>query len=191
MDVTFRLAQPQDAPRILEIYRPYVEDITVSFEAETPALDVFTQRMRGIMAAYPYIVAEQGGVIIGYAYATRYHERAAYNWSAGLSVYMDGSFKAKGVGSRLYTGLMRILALQNVQSVYGLIVDSNKRSLAFHERMGFERIGLHHNVGYKLGEWHNVSIYERHIGSHPNPPQPFIPIPQLDAGEVAGIIGSI
>lgn len=188
MDIIFRLAQPADAPRILEIYRPYVEDMAVSFEYEAPSLAAFEARMEGIMRVYPYIVAEEAGRVMGFAYATRHAERKAYDWSANLSVYLDAAVISKGLGKRLYNGLIALLRLQNVQNVFGLIVGSNERSLAFHERLGFQRVGLYRNMGYKLGEWHSVSVYQLPIGGYPNPPQPLLPLPRLDAAGVEAIL---
>lgn len=191
MPVSFRLASLEDTPRILQIYRPYVEETVISFEYNAPGAEEFRRRMEGIMQVYPCIVAEQDGDIIGYAYANRQAERAAYDWSANLSVYLDEAQTAKGVGKRLYTGLIRLLQLQNVQNVYGLIVDSNKRSLAFHEHMGFKRIGMYNSIGYKMGEWQDVSIYELHIGEHPNPPLPLLTLHDLDKLAVADILSNL
>lgn len=180
-----------DAARILEIYSPYVQQSSVTFEYDVPALEEFQERMRGIMAEYPYLVCEdEMGKVQGYAYAHRAQERAAYGWNAELSVYLDKNCQGKGVGTRLYEALTKILRLQNVQNLYALITSPNEKSEALHEKMGFACSGRYTKTGFKAGAWRDVLLYEKIIGKHECPPPPFLPFPQIPEEVVQEILAS-
>ena len=124
-----RKVLPSDAARLLEIYKPYVEQTSITFEYELPELEEFEERIRDISSRYPYLVLEEEK-IWGYAYAHKAQERAAYGWNAELSIYLDSSIRGRGMGRRLYHALMEILKLQKVQNLYALITHPNERSEA-------------------------------------------------------------
>ena len=183
-----RFASKQDAPRLLKIYRPYVEDTDITFEYEVPTVAEFAQRIEEITSFYPYLVCEQNGRIIGYAYAHRQAERAAYQWNAELSVYLDTACLQKGIGKVLYGALIELVRLQHVCNVYGCITSPNPRSERLHEKMGFRRIGVFHDTGYKLGCWHDVVWYEKCIVNPALPPEPLLNISKVDPQIVAEVL---
>ncbi len=166
-----RLAHPSDAPALLAIYAQSIQT-PVTFEYELPSLEEFRERIRDISACYPYLVLEEDGDILGYAYAHRLRERAAFAWDAELSVYLDDSTRGRGLGTELYTVLLELLRRQGVQAVYGCITSPNPASVALHERLGFRYCGAFHRTGYKDGQWWDVLWYEKQIGSGGTPPAP-------------------
>ena len=121
--ITFRIARVEDAPRILEIYAYYVENTAVSYEYDVPTLAEFTERIRSTLVKYPYIVAEEDGRIVGYIYASRFAQRAAYGWAAGTSIYIDRDYHRRGIGKLLYEKLEAILKLQNITNLYAGAAD--------------------------------------------------------------------
>lgn len=175
-----RFVQETDAAQILEIYTPYIRDTAVTFECEVPSLAAFTQRIREFSAQYPYLVCEIDGWLVGYAYAHRQKERAAYGWNAELSVYLKQDYLRMGIGKAFYTALIDILRLQNVRNVYGGVTVPNENSEKLHEAMGFKKLGVYHKTGYKRGAWHDVAWFERHIGEGAAEPAPFLPVCALD-----------
>ena len=185
---TLRLVRESDAEAILAIYRPYVEETNISFEYVTPSLSEFAGRIRDISGEYPYLVWEEDGELIAYAYAHRLMERAAYQWNAELSVYVRQGRLHRGVGTTLYGALMEILLLQNIRNVYGIVTAANDTSIRFHLGQGFREAGLYHNVGYKSGTWLDVAWLEKQIAPYDPAPAPFLPLPQVDGEQVAAIL---
>lgn len=179
MTARIRLATIQDAKEILNIYRPYIKDTCITFEYEVPSLGEFTQRIRDISREYPYLVCEIDGRVVGYAYAHRQLARAAYQWNAELSVYVDQAYVGHKIGGALYGALLEILACQNVQNVYGLVTSPNPGSQRLHEKFGFGIMGVCKDTGYKNGKWHDVIWFEKKIGPHSVPPKPFEPVDGL------------
>lgn len=173
-------AEEKDAESILAVYAPYVRETTITFEYEVPSCEEFRERMRNIMEVYPYLVCEAEGRPAGYAYAHRYHERAAYQWDAELSVYVDGAYTGRGIGRALYTALMNILKLQHVRNVYGLVTSPNPPSEVLHRAMGFRLSGVSEKTGYKLGKWVDVACFEKAIGSRAGEPEPLLTFAQVN-----------
>lgn len=186
--IKIRLFQETDSERILEIYRPYVEETAISFELEVPTQKAFRDRIRGIALEYPYLVYLLDGSIAAYAYAHRHMERAAYQWNATLSVYVDGRYQHQGIGKRLYTCLMEILKLQNIHNVYGIVKTPNPNSEKLHESFGFRRIGVYRQSGYKFGVWHDVTWFEKSLSAHETNPRPFISIGEVDPQAIAAVL---
>ena len=186
--VHLRLASPQDAPEILSVYAPYVSETVISFEYEVPSLDDFTSRIRDIASDYPYLVCVCENQVIGYAYAHRHMERAAYQWNAELSIYLRPSFLHRGIGRTLYLALMEILKLQNVRTVYGCVTVPNEPSEGLHESLGFRRLGVYRQTGYKCGRWHDVAWFEKQINSCSPEPEPFLSIRQLSQIKIREIL---
>lgn len=185
--IRIRAASLEDAASILEIYRPYVEKTAVTFEYTTPSPDEFRDRMRGIMAGYPYLVAEYDGVISGYAYLRKFVGRAAYDWAAETTIYIEETRRENGIGGRLYRALERIAAHQHITNLNACIAYPEpedeyltRDSAAFHARMGYEMAGRFHQCGYKFGRWYDMIWMEKIIGVHEPDPKPVIPFPKLD-----------
>lgn len=187
-NITMRPARPEDASEILKIYEPYIKKTTITFEYEVPSLEEFRGRMTGIIGAYPYLVCEADGKILAYAYAHRFHERAAYQWDAELSVYVEEEHMGLGMGKALYHALMELLKLQNVKNAYALVTSPNERSEALHLGMGFRLEGLNRETGYKMGKWLDVSCFVKNIGTHECDPEGIKPFSETEQTEVDRIL---
>ena len=181
-----RFAEPDDCAAMLSIYEAYIET-SITFELALPSQAEFLSRMETVQREYPWLVWEEDGQLLGYAYAHRFAERAAYRVSSELSVYLSPAARGKGLGRRLYEALTAILQLQNVQSVYGIVTSPNERSEAMHRALGFTRVALLPRVGYKNG-WRDVSWFCKPIGAYADPPAPFRPIGSLDRAQLRAIL---
>lgn len=185
--VTLRKATPEDGSALAAIYKYYVESTAVTFEYIAPTGEEFAERISHKTEKYPFIVAEEDGRPVGYAYASEYRERAAYSWDVETSVYVDGEHQGRGIGKRLYSALEEILRLQGVVNLYACITYPNTYSVAMHESFGFSYIGRFHMAGYKFGQWRDVSWFEKRIGSL-DAPKPVIPYPMIDEEKIASIL---
>jgi L-amino acid N-acyltransferase YncA len=160
MSITMRIATWDDAEQVLEIYAPFCVATPVSFETEAPSVDEIKRRIATALEFFPWLIAEEGGRVLGYAYGSRHRERAAYRWSADVSVYVREDSREKGVGRALYTSLFAILRLQGIHNILGGITLPNPASVALHEAMGLRPIGVYKSIGYKCGEWHDVGWWQ-------------------------------
>jgi phosphinothricin acetyltransferase len=165
-----RLAKPSDAAAILDIYGPYIRDTSITFETEVPTLSEFGARINYYLENWPWLVYEKNGIIAGYAYASRYRERVAYQWGVECSVYIHEQFQRMGIARDLYTKLFTILKLQGFTTVYAVINLPNDPSVAFHETMGFRYFATYEKVGYKLGKWKNVGWWQLQLNEYLNEP---------------------
>ncbi|MCU4973105.1 GNAT family N-acetyltransferase [Halobacteria archaeon AArc-m2/3/4] len=176
-DSRIRLATPADAASIRSIYTPFVESTPITFE-ETPPTEAETaERIESTLETYPWLVCERDGEVVGYAKAGSLRSMPAYRWVVELSVYVADDARRSGVATGLYTSLLEILERQGYQGAYAASTVPNPESARFHERMGFERIGVFPDAGYMLEEWHDVQWWHRPIGdeepaSEPDPPTP-------------------
>ncbi|MEM8945713.1 MAG: N-acetyltransferase family protein [Planctomycetota bacterium] len=152
-----RIATADDAAAVREIYRPAIEDSVISFETEIPTIEEIQGRIQRCLQSYPWLVYEDEQGVCGYAYAGPHHSRAAYRWTANVSVYVGPNAHRRGIASRLYSVLFAILRLQQVRKVTAGISVPNPASQAFHQALGFRQIGLYPQVGFKLGQWLDVS----------------------------------
>lgn len=163
-----------DCGALLEIYAPYVTDTAITFEYEVPSHDEFEERIEKIAAVYPYIKAVgEDGTILGYAYASRFKDRKAYDRAVETTVYVRQDCRRKGIGRALYIALERSLRDMRILNMNACIsVPSTddayltKDSVYFHENMGFDLVGRFHNVGYKFNRWYDVIWMEKMIGVH-------------------------
>lgn len=173
-----RMAAPEDGQELAEIYAQYL-DTPITFECVCPTAEEFSDRIRDISAQYPYLVCEEEGKAVGYAYAHRQMERAAYGWNAELSVYLERGAVSRGLGSRLYGALLELLKMQRVRNVYGGVTLPNEKSQRLHIGMGFRLLGVYHHTGYKCGAWHDVAWFEKELLECRGEPAPIIPITQI------------
>lgn len=173
--MSIRIATEKDLPAMLEIYRPYVENTTYSFEYDVPCLNTFTRRFYEHVEQFPWLVWEEGGQILGYAYAGAPWERAAYRWCAEVSIYCKPEAHRRGIGRLLYARLEEILKTQGYRRVYALITSENAGSLAFHEKVGYKFRAEFPGCGYKHGRWLGVIWLEKEL-SEPGTPGGF-PLP--------------
>jgi phosphinothricin acetyltransferase len=172
MRADIRAANASDAGQIAAIYAPYVRDTAISFEVVPPTTAEMRARIRAVGAAYPWLVAASNGAVLGYAYAGRHSERAAYQWSVNVSVYIHPDHHRRGIGRALYTALLGIVTAQGFYRAYGGITLPNASSIGLHETMGFRPLGVYHGVGYKLGAWHDVGWWELTLQGGAPPPPP-------------------
>lgn len=177
-----RFATPRDAEAMLEIYAPYVKGTAVTFEYEVPSIEGFRGRVESILQTYPWLAAEEDGLLLGYAYAGPYRSRAAFQWDAEGSIYLRPQAQGTGLAAPLYRCLMELLELQGVRNLYGCITHPNPASEAFHRKMGFTDLAVFPKAGYKLGQWWDVLWNFRPLGEKHSPPCPFRPIRQAEPG---------
>ena len=166
-NIKIRDVLPEDAERIQEIYSPYVADTVISFEITVPDKSEMKKRIKKLLAnAFPYIVAEnETGTVVGYAYADKFGEREAYRYSFIVSIYLDMEVQSRGIGQKLYDELEKRMKKMGIVQVLSAITGKNKKSLRFHEKNGFTKIGHFPNVGYKMGEWHDIIWMNKTINS--------------------------
>ena len=172
-EMRIRIATEADAGRLLEIYAPYVMETAITFEYEVPSREEFAARIRKVLERYPYLVAERDGVIVGYAYASPFHSRAAYSWGVETSIYVDKSCKRAGVGGKLHEALETILRKQGILNMNACIAYPEEEdeyltgdSVRFHDHLGYRMIGGFKKCGYKFKRWYNMVWMEKHIGEH-------------------------
>lgn len=183
-----RLATPADAEAMLAIYAPYIRDTSITFETEVPSVADFAKRVEHYLENFPWLVFEVDGEIAGYAYASRYRERIAYQWSLECSVYVSEKFFRKGIARKLYAKLFELLKLQGFTLVYAVINLPNDESVALHESMGFTYFATYEKVGYKLGRWKNVGWWKLQLNDFADEPPAPVPFPELKASAVAVIL---
>ena len=176
-----RPAADRDIPEILAIYAPYVENSTATFEYDVPCLKTFTQRFYTVTAQFPWLVYEEGGAILGYAYASLPYERAAFRWCAEPTVYLRPEARGKDIARKLYTMLEAILEKQGYQVLYALVTAENDASVRFHEKMGYQIKGNFPNCGYKFDRWLGLYWMEKRLKIVHSPsgfPKPWVSIVQ-------------
>jgi len=189
-----RLASEGDAEAALAIYAPYVRETAISFEVEPPSVDEFARRIATVLAETPWLLCESGGRVVGYAYAGKFHTRAAYRWTVETTVYVDRDHHRRGIGHALYTSLLACLRLQGFGGAVGIIALPNAGSVGLHERMGFVRAGVLPAVGWKHGRWHDVGWWRLGLdavaSADPPPPRPIGALsgtPAWDAALASGL----
>ena len=172
-----RSAAPDDAPRLLEIYRYYIENTAVTYECAVPSEAEFRARIEGTLTRYPYLVAEDGGVILGYAYAGPLVRRAAADHSCEVSIYLDRDVRRRGLGRQLYEALEERLKAMGIRNLYAVIAWTdhadaylNADSAEFHARLGYVLAGHLHGCGYKFGRWYDLIWMEKIIGPNGDGP---------------------
>ena len=164
-----------------DIYGPAVTSSLASFEERAPTTAEMAERMRAALTRTPWLVADQDGAVIGYAYAGPHHQRPGYRWSVNISVYVAPGQVGRGIGRALYDELLALLRRQGFVNVYAGITLPNPASVALHEAIGMRRIGVYEAVGYKHGSWHDVAWYHLRLADpEGDPPEP-IPLPELEA----------
>ena len=170
-----RVARPEDGAGVAAIYDPIVRETAISFEVDPPGEAEMRRRIVATLDTHPWLVCADGSHVRGYAYASRHRERAAYRWSADVTVYIHEDSRGRGVGTALYTALLSLLVRQGFRQAYGAITLPNAGSVALHESQGFRRIGVFEDVGWKLGAWHPVGWWARELApATAVPPEPLL-----------------
>lgn len=183
---SIRLATPEDAEALLEIFRPYVLHTAIAFEHEPPTPEAFRATMEQCLLRYPYLIAEDRGVPVGYAYASPFKKRAAYDWAVETSIYVRQGCAGNGYGRQLYEELERLLKAQNILSMYACIAYTDhedpyltNNSMHFHAHLGYELTAKFPCCGFKFQRWYDIIWMHKEIGPHDGPPSPVIPITEL------------
>lgn len=171
--ITIRTATLSDAQALLNIYSPYVEHTAITFEYDVPSVEEFASRIKNTLQKYPYLVAEKNGRLLGYAYASPFHERPAYDWAVETSIYVDQNIKHQGIGRRLHNALEDALRSQGILNMNACIAYPpeedeylDKNSVEFHTHMGYRLVGEFYKCGYKFHRWYNMVWMEKLIGNH-------------------------
>jgi phosphinothricin acetyltransferase len=168
-----RVAEERDAGAIAGIYAPAITDAVISFELTPPDAREMSRRILAIQRQYPWLVYEESDAVLGYVYASVHNERAAYRWSVDVTAYIRHDAHRRGLARALYTALFEILVLQGYRTACAGITLPNTASVQMHAAVGFKKVGVYHDVGYKFGRWHDVGWYERPLAEHVlEPPEP-------------------
>ena len=176
MAFLIRLAGPNDAAAIAAIYRPYVEESQISFEEEAPDTAEMARRIRGgTPGLYPWFVAEEDGRLLGYAASSPFRTRPAYRWIVEIGIYLDPTAQGRGIGRTLLSALLETLERQGFAAAIGAIALPNEVSVALHEKLGFFRTGTYSQVGFKMGEWIDVGLWQKELA--PRAAKPAEPVP--------------
>ncbi len=176
-----RTATLGDAAAVAAIYEPYVRDTAISFEEVAPSPEEMRRRIEKTLSDYPFLVFEDAGTVVAYAYASPRAERAAYRWSCDVAIYVALQVHRHGIGRMLYAALLEILNRQGIHSVYAGIALPNEKSVGLHEAMGFRHLGAFHEVGFKHGAWCDVGWWQQVIANGPPAGEP-IPFAALCKG---------
>ena len=187
MAAIIRTVTPEDALALRDIYAPYVEKTAITFEYDPPTVEEFRRRITGTLRRYPYLCLEEEGTVLGYAYASPFRTRAAYRWTAEISIYLVPAARGRGYGRRLLEALEEKCRAMGLQVLYACVtlpagedpyVDFE--SAGFHAHMGYERIALLRRCGYKFGRWYHASIMEKIVGNYPEEMKEVVWFPELE-----------
>ncbi len=185
--IVIRNAETGDVQRLLEIYSYYVRNTAITFDVEVPETDRFASHMEQIQSRYPFLVMERDGRIEGYAYAGPFKDRAAYDWSCELTIYLDPDVRKKGLGRMLYERLEKCLARMGILNLYACIgypqredAYLTRNSAEFHAHLGFVLCGSFHSCGYKFGTWYDMVWMEKQIGQHRDNQMQIVPWREAD-----------
>jgi L-amino acid N-acyltransferase YncA len=193
-----RIAEARDAAQIAGIYRPYVEKTAITFEEEAPSAARMAAKIEKVGSEFPFLVYEGRGAggapgeILGYAYATRYRERAAYRWSLEDSVYVREDSVGKGIGKSLLSLLVELLRELGYVKIYAVIAPPNPASVALHDALGFLPLCRFSDTAFKLGSWQAIDWMEltlRDIVALPEEPVPFSEFARVRPGRLAEMLG--
>ncbi|MFC4540998.1 GNAT family N-acetyltransferase [Halosolutus amylolyticus] len=170
MSHRIRIASPDDAAAVREIYAPFCESSSVTFEEDAPTAAEMADRIESTLETHPWLVCERDGAVVGYAYAGPLRKRRAYGWLVELSVYVSTDARRSGVGRALYESLFAILERQGFLDAYAVTTLPNPATVRFHERLGFERVVDFPAMGYTQDAWHDVAWWRRSIAEKPADP---------------------
>jgi L-amino acid N-acyltransferase YncA len=155
-----RKVEIKDAEDITAIYNYYIENTTITFEEELLTVEEMASRIETISAQYTYLVYEENGRVIGYAYATQWKARSAYRFSAEVTIYLHPDVKGKGIGSALFQNFLDEIKETELHVIVGGIALPNAASVALHEKFGFKKIAQFEEIGFKFGKWIDVGYWE-------------------------------
>jgi len=161
-EILVRPATVADAAPVAGIYNHYIRETTVTFEEEEVSPSEIARRIQEVgSASLPWLIAERDAEIVGYAYATKWHSRSAYRFSAEITVYVDARQQRMGIGARLYAHLFPILQGRSIHAAMAGIALPNDASVALHEKFGLSKVAHFKEVGFKFNRWIDVGYWER------------------------------
>jgi len=156
-----RPAHSSDAHAIIGIYNHYIAHSTITFEEQPVSAQQMADRIAEVQSApLPWLVAEQSGLVVGFAYASKWKARSAYRYSVEISVYVQQGASGQGLGSELYAALFAALKERGVHVIIGGIALPNPLSVALHEKFGFKKVAHFEQVGFKFGRWIDVGYWQ-------------------------------
>jgi L-amino acid N-acyltransferase YncA len=193
MQSTIREATPHDAAALAVIYAPSVSDAPTSFELEPPGADEMERRRAAVAAWAPWLVLERGGEVLGFAYAQKHRERAAYQWCVDTSVYVRADATGRGIGRALYRALLPLLVLQGFRAAHAGVTLPNPASVRLHESFGFRPVGVFARTGWKMGAWHDVGWWQLELAPRVGEPAPLRPpaVARTLSGWAAALAGAV
>ena len=183
-----RTARNEDAAAIHAIYAPSITGGVATFETALPGVATMRERIRARLEHYPWLVWEEAGEVLAYAYAGRFRERAAYDWIAETSIYVRADAHRRGIARTLYGVLLDAMQLQGITQAVGVITLPGTASVAMHEAMGFTSAGVWRQCGYKLGQWWDVGVWQKELQPAANPPPAVTPFPQLPSAPLQELL---
>ena len=187
MSRIIRMATEADSEAILKIYAPYITGTAITFETEIPSVSDFTARIVAIMKRYPFLVCENDGEIVGYSYASRHRERAAYLYDVDTTICLNPEYHGSGAADKLYNCLLQILEKLGDYNAYAAYVIPNEKSARFHEKHKFIPVGTYPRTGYKRGRWHDLVWVWRTIKEHVDRPERVKSVSELTPEYLEGI----
>lgn len=171
--LTLRMATPEDAPAVTELYNWYVTHGTQTFQYEPSTVEEYRRNIAAVRENAPFLVAYTAeGRLAGYACAHPWHTRRAFAWDVETTVYCHPDCIGQGVGRKLYTALLELLRRQGYVNAFALVTRPNPRSDAFHKALGFTRYGVEKNSGYKFGRWLDLGYWALALNPPADPPAP-------------------
>jgi phosphinothricin acetyltransferase len=168
--IKVRVAERRDADAVAAIYAPIVRETAISFETDPPTPAIMADRIETTLQRYPWLVAENSGRVVGYVYGSEHRQRAAYRWSVDVTAYVSEEARGQGLGRKMYGALIDTLRAQGFRSAFAGIALPNPASVALHESVGFEALGVYRDVGFKLGNWHDVGWWSLALSTSKHDP---------------------
>ncbi len=162
-DIAVREVTMDDVIDITKIYNHYVANTTITFDLALSSEEEMETRIKAIKATYPFLVITEDDEVVGFAYASQWKDKAAYQFCAETTIYLHPNAVSKGLGLRLYNALLAALPLFDIATVIGCITIPNPESIALHEKLGFNKVGEFEHVGFKFEKWINVGYWQKHI----------------------------
>ena len=187
MSHRIRIAREDDASAIHAIYAPHVSEGVATFETVLPGNHAMRERIRARLPAYPWLVWDDDGEVLAYAYAGRFRERAAYDWIAETSIYVHHDAQRRSIARRLYGALLDTLCLQGLNQAVGVITVPNPVSVGFHESLGFVAAGVWRQCSYKLGRWWDVGVWQKTLQPPMNPPPAVTPFAAMREADIFSV----
>jgi phosphinothricin acetyltransferase len=155
-----RPVKSNDALAICGIYNYYIKETVITFEETPVSIKEMEHRIRDVRAVYPWLVWEEEGALIGYAYVNKWKDRSAYGFSVEDSIYLKQGYEHKGLGRKLLTGLLDEVKKTNIHAVVAGITLPNEQSVGLHETLGFKKIAQFNEIGFKGNRWLDVGYWE-------------------------------